>query len=692
MMNFLRLSAALLLSGSLLNTMAQVSGTQCRNNDLDLLAPLHQWDPDRLAEMQAADEALEVETAAFDESRGGGNYVIPVVFHIIHNNGPENIGDAQIEDAVRVLNEDFNKLNVDWPNVRPEFLGIVADVGFTLRLAQKDPSGNCSKGITRTISELTNDGTQDMKDLIQWPRNKYLNIWVCAYADGAAGYTQTPGSVSSAWAAPADGIVVLHTYTGSIGTSSLSRSRTLTHEVGHWINLRHCWGPTNTPGDPDNCSSDDNVGDTPNTEGWVNCNLLGATCGSVIDNVENYMEYSYCGKMFTNGQRTRMHSAINSSTAQRNQLWQPGNLTFTGTTGVDQLCAADFISDLRAICAGGQVQFSDQSYHGATSWEWSFPGGTPSTSTDEAPLVTYDTPGLYPVTITASNGIDDATTTVNSYITVMANPGMADPYSEDFESIAAIPDAEWQLWNPNDDETFQLMATAGYSGTHSVRMGNYWSEATNIDELLSPTIDLGNATTTLLTFRYALARRNADNDDTLRVYASNDCGATWSMRKQWRGATNLPTVPDQNSIFTPNDAADWGYAEVTNISANYHVSDFRFKFYFMGDGGNNLWLDDINVNGVPVGVQEMLVLNGGLAVVPNPVDDRADLYLDLRAGGATRIELLDVLGRTVQVVHDGMLASGEQRLTLPTSGMQNGMYMVRMTQGERSQLVRFTVN
>ena len=178
--------------------------------------------------------------------KGGGSYVIPVVFHIIHNNGPEHIGNEQVEDAMRVLNDDFNRLNADWDDVRPEFLSIVADVGVSFKLAQKDPNGDCTNGITRTISPLTNDGTQDMKDLIQWPRNKYLNVWVAASADGAAGYTYTPGSVSSSFSAPLDGIVMLHDYVGTIGTGAVSRSRTLSHEVGHWINLRHVCGAPRT--------------------------------------------------------------------------------------------------------------------------------------------------------------------------------------------------------------------------------------------------------------------------------------------------------------------------------------------------------------------------------------------------------------------------------------------------------------
>ncbi|HQZ42046.1 MAG TPA: hypothetical protein PK735_04090, partial [Flavobacteriales bacterium] len=106
-----------------------------------LLVPDRAEDPALIAQIAAADAELEVFTQEFevDASRGGGNYTIPVVFHIIHENGLENISDEQVYDAMRVLNDDFNKLNSDWQNVRPEFVGIVSDVGVNFALAQKDP-------------------------------------------------------------------------------------------------------------------------------------------------------------------------------------------------------------------------------------------------------------------------------------------------------------------------------------------------------------------------------------------------------------------------------------------------------------------------------------------------------------------------------------------------------------------------
>ncbi|HQW85650.1 MAG TPA: M43 family zinc metalloprotease, partial [Flavobacteriales bacterium] len=646
----------------------------------------------RIADDEAALEAFTQQYTQLSEAeRGGSTYVLPVVFHIIHNNGPENISDAQVHDAIRVLNDDFNKLNADWDNVRPEFLGIVADVGITFRLAQLDPDGNCTSGINRIQSILTNDGTQDMKDLIQWPRNKYLNVWVCAYADGAAGYTQTPGSVNNGWAAAADGIVLLHNYTGSIGTSSVGRSRTLTHEVGHWINLRHTWGPTNEPGIASNCNVDDNVGDTPNTEGWTSCTLAGATCNSALDNVENYMEYSYCSKMFTEGQKTRMLAALNSGTAQRNQLWQPSNLAATGTTGTDVLCAAAFTSDLREVCSGGSVQFTDVSYHGATAWEWSFPGGTPSTSTDQNPVVTYSSPGLYPVTLVVGNGNTQVSTQVNNYVMVMPAGGLAVPYSEGFEATSTLPNTDWAVNDAGGNGGFQLVSTTGYQSAKCVRLNNYVSGEGEVDELVSNTLDMSNATDIVISYRHAYAQRNTANNDVLKLYVSKDCGESWSLRDILYGTGALNTASLQTSPFTPTNESQWAESVVDNISTSYHVSEFRFKFEFESDGGNNLFLDNINVNGAPVGMAELVTEGSeGLRVVPNPAGADADLVMDLREGGALQVQVLDPVGRLVAQLPERTLPAGLNRLALPVEGLAKGVYLAVIRQNGRTQLTRFT--
>jgi len=662
----------------------------CLVDDPIALAAYHNNDPEALERIAEDRAELEEFTESFvaDYVPGARNpYVITVVFHVIHNNGPENIGDEQLYDAIRVLNNDFNKLNTDWPNVRPEFLDIVADVGIEFRLARKDPQGNCTNGITRTVSTLTYQGDQQMKNLIQWPRNRYLNVWVAASANGAAGYTYRPGSVNNSPAL--DGIVQLHNYTGSIGTASPYTSRTLTHEVGHWINLAHTWGNSNNPGLPENCNGDDSVADTPNTIGRTSCNLNGESCGS-LDNVENYMDYSYCSKMFTNGQAARMIAALNSTTAQRNQLWQPSTLALTGVEGPGVLCQANFTSTAQSVCSGSVISFTDVSFHNVVSRSWSFPGGSPASSTAEAPTVIYSTPGVYPVTLEVSDGTSTLTSVQTSYITVLADPGSAVPFEEGFEDYTNLDEAPWTVLNPDGDNTFVITTASAFTGDKSVHLLNNSGMAGKKDELVSTTYDMSAVPSIQISYRYAYARRTSANDDRLRFYVSSNCGETWSLRQQLRGSTNLNTGGTVSGTFVPTQD-QWAYAEVNNVSTAFHTSDFRFKFEFESDGGNAVYIDNININGSAVGVEEFGGSVQDMRVIPNPAKELAQLVFSMPNAGPVTIELMDVLGRSVGIVYEGAMVSGEQRLELPVSDLRSGMYFVRLLQGTENRVVRFVV-
>ncbi|HRU62202.1 MAG TPA: M43 family zinc metalloprotease, partial [Bacteroidia bacterium] len=237
-------------------------------------------------------------------------FIIPVVFHIMHNYGEENISREQIVDAVRIMNEYYQKRNADTAQIIPLFQPLIGDVRLEFRLAQLDPQGNCTDGITRHQTYLTNGGNDLLKSILQWPPDRYLNIWVEKNTlNSFSAYAYLPG------APPAlDGIVVTHPYVGSIGTAQGSSSiAILAHEAGHYFNLLHTWGPTNTPGLASNCSLDDQVFDTPNCIGGV-CNLNAPGCiAGEISNVQNIMDYCF-EQMFTLGQVTRMQAALNAPT------------------------------------------------------------------------------------------------------------------------------------------------------------------------------------------------------------------------------------------------------------------------------------------------------------------------------------------------------------------------------------------
>ncbi len=266
-----------------------------------------------------------------DNSRAAGPiYTYPVVFHIIHNNGPENISDAQVKDAFRILQEDFRKLNSDFSTTVASFQSIAADCEIQFCLATKDPNGAATTGIVRTVSTKTNAGANgDDAKINPWPTNKYLNIWIVkTLPNGSSGFTYYP---TTNVGSPTDGPVVIHNYTGSIGTSNTIAKHDISHEMGHYFNLIHVWGPSG------NCG-DDGVSDTPisSQHNFIqnNCQTNDKTScsGGALQNTQNYMDYTFCYTMFTLGQKTRMRSSVTGSPS-RNTQWQPANLTATGATG-----------------------------------------------------------------------------------------------------------------------------------------------------------------------------------------------------------------------------------------------------------------------------------------------------------------------------------------------------------------------
>lgn len=603
-----------------------------------------------------------------EQNRGGSDvYIIPVVFHIIHNNGAENITDEQVLDGLTILNRDYRLLNEDQEDVVPEFTDIMADVEIEFRLAGLDPDGNCTSGINRVVSELTYDGDDDMKDLIYWPRDMYLNVWVCADAAGAAGYTNLPSDVNSWWAASGDGIVIRHDYLGSIGTSSVGHSRVLTHEVGHWLNLYHTWGSSNNPGNNNNCNMDDLVSDTPNTIGWSSCNLDGASCGNDIDNIQNYMEYSYCTRMFTNGQRTRMRNALTSSVAQRNQLWTDSNLADTGTNA-PVLCAAVFQAERTSVCLGDTVKFFDHSYHGVTSWLWDLGDGTIISGTDpdvhQNPVHVYEASGNYEISLTVGNGNESVQTILEDYISVIV-PGMnVTPFAEGFENT--WPGDDWFLYNQNNDYTWELATNAAYSGTKSGKIRNFSNNIMdNIDELISATYDMSAMDTVWLSYKWAYANKLEETDDRLRISVSGNCGTEWYLKKVHKGLTDLPTSNATNQQFTPTSLDQWTGNVLTLSDEDWLTNMFRVKFEFIAKGGNNIYLDDINLygvgeNGVYVDHIEPVM---SMLVYPNPSDNNMTLEL-ITTGGNTQIELFDAIGQKCEVIFSGSVSPGAHRYVI----------------------------
>ncbi len=335
---------------------------------------------------------------------------IPVVVHIVWNTAAQNISNAVVQSQIDVLNEDYRRLNADTVDTPDCFKRFGADSKIEFVLAKRDPLGNPTNGITRTHTTVTTFTPLDEMKFDSlgghniWDRDKYLNIWVCNLS-GATAYSQFPGGNPAT-----DGNVIRYTYFGTVGPAvpNNAEGRVTTHELGHWFNLWHIWG--------DAYCGDDHVEDTPRQEAYnLSCQTFPhITCnnGPTGDMYMNYMDYSldYCANIFTIGQSDRMSACLNGI---RLSL-----LTSNGGEPVSGIPAAHFRSDKMKIIFGESVHFYDESGGIPANWQWTFEGGNPSSSSEQNPVVTYSTPGLYTVRLRVSNSYGTDSVSYVNYLNV----------------------------------------------------------------------------------------------------------------------------------------------------------------------------------------------------------------------------------------------------------------------------------
>jgi len=582
-------------------------------------------------------------------------YTIPVVFHILHEYGVGNISDAQVYDAMRVLNREFNGTDPDSVNIVPEFDTLIGNARIEFKLAAIDPLGNCTNGIEHVYTHETRIGDAPSK-VNQWNRSQYLNIWVVRNANGAAGYSIKPAGTDGLgyWL---DGVVQLHNTIGSIGTSNPFSEAVLTHEVGHYLNLSHPFGNLNAAG-PSNPCGDDGVDDTPPTRGHSGC-FLGAAndaqqCDPLIEeDVQNYMEYSSCNFHFTPGQTVFLRNAMVGIAGERNKLWPDSTQIATGVKNIPSplitpqdpanvltvpLCTpiADFTSSSVFVCANSPMTFTDASYNAVIdSWEWTFQDGSPATSSSQNPTVSFTSPGYKTVTLSVTNAAGTGTETRTSMIYV--SPGWADfngPQSIDFDG----PYATWFRQNNIEDNygKFGLVNSGGYDNSNCYKLQIYKDISNavlfssdffynqrlglSVDELITPSFDLRYTTGVQVSFKYSYATNSttaADITESLRVMSSRDCGATWSTR------TTIPASQIVNAGFAgsvdfiPTSNSQWTERTFTYIPTSADDKTI-FKFVFeASDLSTNLFIDDFNVTGT-LGLTSDIISMMDLNVYPNP--------------------------------------------------------------------------
>ncbi|WP_310558043.1 zinc metalloprotease [Flavobacterium sp.] len=301
----------------LLSAVATMLLFSCQNDATDAATPItnavtHRIcaSQDVLNEQLAADPKLALrmnKIEAFTQKRisnknfrlVNGKIVIPVVVNVLYRTTAENISDAQIQSQIDVLNKDFTATNPDFASVPAEWSGVKAAIDITFELVK----------INRKATTKTPWGTRDaMKStkkggLDPTTPTTTLNIWACTIGGGILGYAQFPGGSLAT-----DGVVIDSNYFGlsSAASAPYNLGRTGTHEVGHWMNLRHIWG--------DASCGNDLVADTPvaqTSNFGVPTYPYVSTCLPVHNEMTmNYMDYTDDRGMymFTNGQKARINA------------------------------------------------------------------------------------------------------------------------------------------------------------------------------------------------------------------------------------------------------------------------------------------------------------------------------------------------------------------------------------------------
>ena len=649
------------------------------------------------------------------------NKVIPVVFHIVHDGGSENISDAAVFNEMIDLNEDFLKLNAaNTAAIAAPFDQIHPDCEIEFKLAKLDPNGNCTNGITRTRSTLTLGAATEadrsnvdlaLKNLIKWPNDRYLNIYVVRRIfNGVGGYSYLPGISNIR-----DGIVILYNQLPSI-----------THEAGHWLGLPHPWGPTNTPGISANCNEDDfgnpsggyyfpAFNDTPNSIGNGFCNTNLNTCGGdpdpfltidgntlwtgsdIKDNVQNYMDYAFCSaENFTEGQKAMMQASLASSVNGRSNLWSASNLTATGLDAgfsCDPLAVADFDIESQYYynCTGSSVLFENHSYNASSiSYSWEFEGGSPNMSTAENPSVVYNTPGVYKVKLTATTAAGDAVEEKLDFVHIVAsNPTAVAPLNMGFEetSFPEVSTTDAGLnWSYDSEETstvtWERTTDVSKNGNACLVLDN--TKASGTHSLISPSIDLTGNTCTNLTFDIAYQRRLKNSRDRLVVYTSTTCGRRWDPTTYDLEGEDLETTGSFSlNPFTPA-SSDWR-TESINLGSSLGTEDrIMFKFELISSNGNKLYLDNVNFGCAALSLEEERAIN--FSIFPNPSSDDSQLLINTESNENVTINITDLTGK---ILMSNTYFSSSNGINLSVNNelgyaLEAGIYLVNITNGSNT--------
>jgi hypothetical protein len=658
-------------------------------------------------------------------------YDVPVVVHVIHDYGNENVPDNTVYEAAAYWAIVYMKQNPDTANVIPPFIPYIGNPRIRLHLATIDPNGKPTKGVVRHMSYLTANA-DDQAKFDDWPHNKYINIWLIgrfgAGMTGAAAYAYTPstGAVIPFY----DGIICLASYT--------NYAKVIPHELGHVLNLEHPWGSTNSP---EVACGDDNVDDTPPTKGHspVGCvpsALYDTTCAtgylkhytdiggadSVANypdtvNAQNIMDYTYCQDMFTKGQCVRMRTALTSSTAGRNNLYSPANLAATGALAPmpDLPPVADFIvnkassgspfTDSRTYFMtfnnAASFSFRNASWNDTiSSVSWAFSNGAtnPTSSGTSTVLNQFSTPGWVTVTLVAnSNAGSDTLVNTHAVYAADTTPVGGPGYIQEFEDEMGI--GNWPMFNYyNNPFRWKYYPSAGLGGSGCIGYHSFDTTCTTSqpritgtavgdhDDIFTPAFSLLNGPDSLyLDFFTAGASTTKGLSgvthvgDSMEVDVSTTGGAIWNRLVTYKGA-DLSNNGNLNVDFVPGSSSSWKPRTIS-IPAVYRSGNTFFRLrYWPGNTGDNVFVDKLSISGWPAGVKEALASSQSFNIFPNPSSNGCTLAFRAGADGKVSYCITDIAGKVLsQQTKQYTPGSVQQEFISKEVTPAAGMYLVTLT-------------
>ena len=556
-------------------------------------------------------------------------YNIPVVVHVVYYNSAQNISAAQVQSQITVLNNDFAGTGLNSNSIPAPFAPLLANTNITFCLAKLSPANTIlpEPGIDRIDARAkgwpnpgatgwtTNFIDNTIKKTTIWDPNFYLNIWVVpairsttggitlGYATfpsltGLDGLPTDPGNDLN------DGFVCRADFFGTTGSASASKGRTSTHEIGHWLGLRHIWGD-------DSCGTDF-VDDTPTAlKENYNCPVFPhRTCENTSsgDMFMNFMDYTDddCMALFTLDQKQRMNTTLQFGDFRKNLINSP----VCDTTKQIPFARFDYeLSPFSSCATSKSYNFTDRSTFAPKSWSWTFEGGNPASSNLQNPTgIVFNTPGLHNVTLVVTNAV--GTHTITKTINVSLVGSTVAPLLEDFES-PVFPPVGWVLINRNGNPLINWEVIEGYSaygiGNKSLKFNNTEYDAKGKrDDIVSPKINFTGITSAYIKFDVAYTPYfgplvaggpNENIFDTLEVHITDNCLNTTQLVYRKGGnslATFLPGIGDE-FYPAPNQ---WRRDSIALPAAYLNKENIQIVFRNLGNYGHSIYVDNINISPV----------------------------------------------------------------------------------------------